>query len=181
MPAGPVLDAQGRQLILGIGAKDAELTGAAALWARPGFLVRRLHQITVAIFLDEMAELDLTPVQFGALTVIAARPGIEQSALGAELGIDRVNAGDVVQRLLANELVRREVSPRDRRYKEVTLTDKGMAVLREGVARMPRVQERLLRPLDDAGRGAFVQLLTQLIAGNNGEGRAPLRLTEKAG
>ncbi len=106
--------------------------GADALWARPGFLVRRLHQITVAIFLDEMAELDLTPVQFGALTIIAGRPGIEQSTLGEELGIDRVNAGDVVQRLIKNNLARREVSPRDRRFKQVSLTPEGEATLEEG-------------------------------------------------
>ena len=158
----------------------AAASGAEALWLRPGFLVRRLHQITVAIFLDEMAGLDLTPVQFGALTVIAARPGIEQSALGAELGIDRVNAGDVVQRLMANDLVWREVSPRDRRYKEVTLTKAGAKVLREGTKRMRRVQERLLGPLDQASRDTFIALLMQLIEGNNDEGRAPLRLTEKA-
>ena len=58
------------------------------LWRRAGFLVRRLHQISVAIFLREMEGLDLTPVQLGALTVVLERPGIDQSALGAELGID---------------------------------------------------------------------------------------------
>ncbi len=167
--------------MLGMTADEiAAASGAEALWLRPGFLVRRLHQITVAIFLDEMAGLDLTPVQFGALTVIAARPGIEQSALGAELGIDRVNAGDVVQRLMANDLVWREVSPRDRRYKEVTLTKAGAAMLREGTKRMRRVQDRLLGPLDQASRDTFIALLMQLIEGNNDEGRAPLRLTEKA-
>jgi DNA-binding MarR family transcriptional regulator len=155
---------------------EGDMAGPAALWARPGFLVRRLHQITVAIFLDEMAGLDITPVQFGALTIIAARPGIEQSALGEELGIDRVNAGDVVQRLLKNDLVTREVSARDRRYKEVSLTEAGAAILHEGTVRMRQVQERLLGPLDLQERDLFMRLLMQLIDGNNDEGRAPLRL-----
>jgi hypothetical protein len=39
------------------------MKNAAALWARPGFLVRRLHQISVAIFMEEMASLEITPVQ----------------------------------------------------------------------------------------------------------------------
>jgi DNA-binding MarR family transcriptional regulator len=150
--------------------------GAAALWARPGYLVRRLHQISVAIFLDEMADLDLTPVQFGALTIIASRPGIEQSVLGEEVGIDRVNAGDVVLRLIKNDLARREVSPRDRRFREVSLTPKGEAVLCEGMARMKRVQQRLLDPLGPVERELFLGLLMQLITGNNDQGRAPLRL-----
>jgi DNA-binding MarR family transcriptional regulator len=153
---------------------------SVALWARPGYLVRRLHQISVAIFLDEMSDLDLTPVQFGALTIIAGRPGIEQSVLGEELGIDRVNAGDVVLRLVKNELARREVSPRDRRFKEVSLTPKGKAVLAKGLARIRLVQQRLLAPLDPDERDVFMRLLMQLINGNNDQGRAPLRLPEPA-
>jgi DNA-binding MarR family transcriptional regulator len=154
--------------------------GATALWSRPGYLVRRLHQISVAIFLDEMSDLDLTPVQFGALTIIAGHPGIEQSVLGEEVGIDRVNAGDVVQRLIKNGLARREVSTRDRRFKEVSLTPKGEAALVEGVARIRRVQQRLLAPLDPDDRDVFLRLLMQLISGNNDQGRAPLRLPEPA-
>jgi DNA-binding MarR family transcriptional regulator len=157
----------------------AQPGGAAALWARPGYLVRRLHQISVAIFLDEMSDLDLTPVQFGALTIIAGRPGIEQSVLGEEIGIDRVNAGDVVLRLIKNDLVQRVISPRDRRFKEVSLTAKGKAVLGQGTARMKRVQQRLLAPLDAAERKVFLGLLMQLINGNNDQGRAPLRLPKQ--
>ena len=159
----------------------ADLDGPAPLWARPGFLVRRLHQITVAIFLDEMAGLDLTPVQFGALTIINTHPGIEQSVLGEELGIDRVNAGDVVQRLMKNNLVKREVSARDRRYKEVSLTADGERLLQEGTRRMKAVQARLMSPLDPADQERFLGLLMQLISGNNDQGRAPLRLPGTAG
>jgi MarR family transcriptional regulator, lower aerobic nicotinate degradation pathway regulator len=154
---------------------------SVALWARPGYLVRRLHQISVAIFLDEMSDLDLTPVQFGALSIIANRPGIEQSVLGEELGIDRVNAGDVVQRLIKNDLAQREVSPRDRRFKEVTLTPKGEVAVRQGTARLKRVQQRLLAPLNPDERTVFLRLLMQLISGNNDQGRAPLRLPDKSG
>jgi DNA-binding MarR family transcriptional regulator len=157
-------------------AARAEPDGAVALWERPGYLVRRLHQISVAIFLDEMSDLDLTPVQFGALTIIASRPGIEQSVLGEEVGIDRVNAGDVVLRLIKNDLARREVSPRDRRAREVSLTPKGEAVLCAGMSRIKRVQQRLLEPLDPKDRAVFLGLLMQLITGNNDQGRAPLRL-----
>jgi DNA-binding MarR family transcriptional regulator len=157
------------------------LEDAPPLWARPGFLVRRLHQITVAIFLDEMADLDLTPVQFGALTVVNMRPGIEQSAIGEELGIDRVNAGDVVQRLMKNDLVARTVSVQDRRYKEVWLTPRGEAVLQEGTRRMKQVQARLMRPLAPQDQAVFLSLLMQLISGNNDQGRALLRLPPHGG
>ncbi|MDB5652414.1 MAG: hypothetical protein JWQ94_27 [Tardiphaga sp.] len=41
---------------------------SAALWSRPGFLVRRLHQISVASFLEEMASLEITSVQVATMS-----------------------------------------------------------------------------------------------------------------
>jgi len=118
-------------------------------------------------------------VQFGAMTIIASRPGIEQSVLGAELGIDRVNAGDVVLRLVKNGHARREVSARDRRYKEVYLTDGGKEILAQGNERMKRVQKRLLSSLDPSQREIFMDLLIKLIESNNDSGRATLRLPDR--
>lgn len=151
---------------------------AAPLWSRPGFLARRLHQITVAIFFEEMADLDVTPVQFDALTIAADRPGIEQYALGEELGTDRANTGDVVRRLVRNGLAKRKVSQRDHRYREVYVTPAGEAILKTGVRRMRRVSERLLDPLAPDQRTVFLDLLMMLIEGNNEHGRTLLRLPE---
>src|SRR5262245_30531919 len=61
------------------------------LWARPGFLIRRLHQIHYALFFEECAAFDITPVQYGLLTTLAANPDLDQNSLCRELGIDRTN------------------------------------------------------------------------------------------
>jgi len=148
------------------------------LWSRPGYLVRRLHQISVAIFLDDMSDLNLTPVQFGALSVIANRPGIEQSLIGEELGLDRVNVGDVIARLIKNGLAQREVSQRDRRVKEVHLTEAGLRLAAEGAKRLMRIQDRFLAPLNEAQRATFLELTMLMITANNSLGRAPMRLPE---
>lgn len=150
------------------------LEGLVSLWARPGFLVRRLHQISVAIFAEEMAELGLTPVQFGAMSVVGDRPGIEQTALGAALGIDRANVADVVARLARSGHVVREVSAADRRARKLYLTDPGTALVLEANRRLKRVGDSLLAPLAPADREVFVDLLLQLIEGNNALGRAVL-------
>jgi DNA-binding MarR family transcriptional regulator len=142
--------------------------------------VRRLHQLSVAIFHEAMKDLNLTPVQFGALTIIATNMGIEQSVLGEELGIDRVNAGDVVSRLIKYGLVHRKISSRDRRFKEVYLTDAGVKALQEGAQRMKQVQSRFLAPLNFEQQEIFLGLLLQLIHGNNDKGRALLRLPQTA-
>ena len=57
----------------GQAAPEAEIE--ARLWDRPGFLIRRLHQIHVALFLEECRGFDVTPVQYAVLTALAIAPG----------------------------------------------------------------------------------------------------------
>ena len=50
---------------------------AQALEELPGFYIRRLQQIAVAIFLEETQDFGITPVQFAALTAIHREPGLD--------------------------------------------------------------------------------------------------------
>lgn len=58
---------------------------------RPGYLVRRLHQIHSAIFLEECQQFGITPVQYGLISTLLENPGIDQVTLGNEVGIDRTS------------------------------------------------------------------------------------------
>src|ERR1017187_2232352 len=69
------------------------------LASRPGFLIRRLHQIHVALFADECATFDVTPVQYSIMTVVRAQPGLDQVRLAAEVGVDRTTLASVLARL----------------------------------------------------------------------------------
>ncbi len=148
---------------------------SGTLWDRPGFLVRRLHQIHVAMFLEECAGETITPVQFGLLSILAEMPGLDQITLGAELGIDRTNVADVLDRLERRGLLTRIVNPRDRRMKLATLTSRGKAYVRRNEPSMRRAQERLLAPLAPGDRKIFMKLLRRLAEGNNRSGRTRLR------
>ena len=59
------------------------------IWDRPGYLVRRLHQIHVALFIDHVADGGVTPIQYGLLSILVSRPNIDQFTIGEELGLDR--------------------------------------------------------------------------------------------
>ncbi|MEP9375226.1 MarR family transcriptional regulator [Aquabacter sp. CN5-332] len=145
------------------------------LSARPGFLVRRLHQIHSAIFLEECKDFSLTPVQYGLMTALLQHSGSDQRTLGVEVGIDRTNVADVLERLAERGLVRRERSETDRRSMNVFLTDEGRTLVEQMYASMVRAQERLLAPLDPEFRPAFMAMLTQLVEGNNQYSRAEMR------
>ncbi|HJU31750.1 MAG TPA: MarR family transcriptional regulator [Hyphomicrobiaceae bacterium] len=80
-----------------------------------GYQVRRAQATIFADFEAALAGADLTPGSFGVLTLIRANPGITQVALAAAFGVDKSTLSPVIVRLEARGLVRREVSPRDRR------------------------------------------------------------------
>jgi DNA-binding MarR family transcriptional regulator len=149
------------------------------IWKRPGFLIRRLQQISVAIFISECAEaqLDITPVQWGILSMISEYPGVGQIEISEELGLDRSNVANVVDRLVTRGWLRQKFSPADQRKKEITITragEKAMDQL-EGIAQ--RFQRKLLSPLAEGEREIFIGLLTRLVRENNHLGRARLKLT----
>lgn len=143
---------------------------------QPGFLIRRLHQIHSALFADECAGLDITPPQFGVLSVIAMQPGLDQSAIAEEIGVDRATLASVVARLEINGFVRRTIGKTDRRQKLLTLTPRGRAILARMQEPVQRAQERILDPLPPKERDQFLKLLNRLVDGGNDHGRAKLRL-----
>jgi DNA-binding MarR family transcriptional regulator len=156
-------------------AETAAQTGRLPLWSRPGYLVRRLHQIHTAIFAEECKAFGITPVQYGLMTALFYYPGSDQVSLGAEIGIDRSNVADVLERLTERGLVWREKSDADRRMMLAYLTSEGEALTRDMHGAMQRAQERFLAPLPPAERREFMAMLVTLIDGNNQHGRSLLR------
>src|ERR1700744_6373685 len=73
--------------------------------ARPGFLIRRLHQIHVALFIEECAPEGITPVQYSILTALDQMGPSEQIALSNAVGLDRANTADVIARLAERRFI----------------------------------------------------------------------------
>ncbi len=117
----------------------------------------------------------MTPVQYGLLTVLDSRPGIDQATLAAELGIDRTNVANVLARLAARKLVVRKSDPGDRRVKVAYLTPAGRKIVRSLLANIVRAETRLLAPLALRDRRRFRDLLKRLVERNNEFGRTLLR------
>src|SRR5579863_4163085 len=101
----------------------------ARIYAAPGHLIRRCQQIAVAIFVDEASAFDLTPVQYAALFVIRALPGVDHTRLVNLIALDRSTIGSVVARLVAKGLIRRKAGTADKRTKRLFPTPAGAAVL----------------------------------------------------
>lgn len=147
------------------------------LEAMPGHLIRRLQQISSALFASRMAEagLDLTSVQFAALATLATHPGLDQQTLAGMIAYDRVTIAGVVDRLVAKAFVSRETSPTDRRSRLLALTPQGEEVLEQAGKWVERVQEDILGSLSKPEQKTFLNLLTKITAAGNVLSRAPLR------
>ncbi len=144
----------------------------ALLYARPGFLLRRVHQISAAVFEDECRTVGLTPAQFGVLTVLQSTPGLDQSSLARALGFDKVTVLRVLRGLEARGLVQRAPAPGNRRNIAVTLSSEGEKLLLSAQKPAERAYNRLMSPLSDEQQIQLVALLQQLTDGLEGHARA---------
>lgn len=144
------------------------------LYVRPGFLLRRAHQIAVGIFVEECAAYGLTPPQHSTLIVIDHHSGLDQAALARAIGFDRATTGQVVEGLEARRLLKRQNSRTDRRRKTLMLTPQGRALMKRAAVAIQRTSERLLQPLRPRQRRHFVELLLQLTGELNHASRSPV-------
>jgi DNA-binding MarR family transcriptional regulator len=143
----------------------------------PGHLVRRLHQICVSVFLTKSREYDLTHLQYAALLAVKFAPGIDQAKLGGLIAIDRQTTSYVVSRLAEKGLLQRK--QKNKRTNALYLTGPARALIRVMQQHEPEIDEMILKPLDEAERAIFMQLLLKLVNANNELSRAPhLRLDQ---
>ena len=148
---------------------DDHAPTAYDLAVRPGFLIRRLHQIHVALFIEECGAFDVTPVQYSIMTAVQAPPGLDQARLrssrspggGGGAGGGGLPGG---------------ARPDDRRLRLVEMTAAGADLLGRMDAPARRAHTRTVAALPPAERRAFVHALARLVQDGNAHGRAPLRL-----
>ena len=129
----------------------------------PGHLIRRAHQRAVAVFMEETAAFDVTPVQFAILNALIDDPGEDQVTLAARVAFDAATSGSVIGRLEAKGWVRRQPDAQDRRRKLIWVTPEGERVALSMKRAVARAQNRILSGLDDAERAQFVALLGKLV------------------
>ena len=127
-----------------------------------GHLIRRLHQKSTQVFSSKLqqAGVDLTPVQFAALDAIQANPGVDQAHIATLIAYDRATIGGVIDRLEKKGLVTRDVSKRDRRAREVRMTDAGQGLFDKVLPVVSDLQDDILAGLDGDSRSAFLNLIT---------------------
>ncbi len=151
------------------------LPTAEEIASMPGFLIRRCNQISMALFLEETAGKDLTPAQYGALALIAAEPGMDQTRLTDRSALDRSSITKCVERLETRGMIRRDMDAKDRRVRQLHVTEEGLALLNEVEGAVKRAQDRILAPLGEERAKQFLAMLEEVATANNPISRVPMQ------
>ena len=131
---------------------------------RPGYLIRRLHQIHVALFQEKCAAFEITPLQYSLLTALAKRGTADQTTLAADIALDRTTTTGALKRLQSRGFVDRAIEHRDRRSQTCRLTRVGAALLRkmEKAARAAHLET--VADLTKADQKRFLVMMQKIVA-----------------
>lgn len=151
---------------------ESPLTHANTL---PGNLLRRCHQISVAIFLKKCEAFGLTQLQYVILSALEEKGSLDQITLGGFTALDRTTIAVVVKKLEERGLVTRKRNPEDRRSMLVTLTDGGRSLRHDAESAVRETQDEILAPLSDEERGTLCRLLQRMADANNDLSRVPIK------
>jgi DNA-binding MarR family transcriptional regulator len=144
------------------------------LHRKPGYLIRRLQQIAVSIFLKETDRFDVTPIQYATLAAVNVYPGIDQLRTANAIGVDRATISGVIDRLVTKGLIVKKVSGSDGRANQLFSTAKGSNLLADMEGPTNRVQDKILAPLAVGEQTVFLEYLNRLILSHNHSSRVPV-------
>jgi len=130
-----------------------------------GHLIRRLHQQSTQVFTQrtQAAGFDLTAVQFAALDAIQAHPATDQATVAELIAYDRATIGGVIDRLEQKGWVKRIVSERDRRARELSLSPEGARIHAALLPIVQELQSDILSPLNEAEQNVFLELASRVV------------------
>lgn len=155
------------------GRRDKQTDRPWPLAERPGFLIRRLHQIHVALFQEACGRFEITPLQYSLLSALAFRKTADQTSLAADIALDRTTTTGALKRLEARKLIERPIDASDRRARLCRLTKHGAALLAKIENAAHDAHDATLKGLNHRERGQFIALMQRIVTGNADRDDAP--------
>jgi DNA-binding MarR family transcriptional regulator len=160
------------------GTRRASHNVKSALLGRPGFLIRRLHQIHGYLFAQQTVDFGVTPVQYSVMTVLSERAESDQITIAREVGLERTTVADVLARLEARGLVTRHSDPMDQRVRLARLSAEGQKLVKNMFKAVERAHALTIAPLSKPEQKQLMMLLVRVLEANNEVGNVPFQLSK---
>jgi DNA-binding MarR family transcriptional regulator len=132
------------------------------VWDSLGYCIKRAQVRTYTMLFDMVMAGEMTPARMTALNIIDTDPGINQSALAAQLGITGPSVVKVVDALERLGLIDRRLTEGDRRTRSLFLTRHGVAELKTLRENAARYEEAIARKLSADERRTLIALLDKV-------------------
>lgn len=126
------------------------------------------------MFAESCAGVDITPTQYGILTVIKHSEGIDQISAARLLGLDRSTTMLVVRLLETRGLIVKTPGSIDKRKNSLRLTAAGQALWEQCNDLLNGLKDTLLEPFSPDEREAFTYLLNKFNTVFNSRARTTL-------
>lgn len=127
-----------------------------------GYALRRAQGAVYADLNEALSGLDLRPVQYSLLLMVAENPGASQSDVCDALGVQKANCVPTMSELERRGLILRRKSATDGRSYQLHLTAKGKRILQRAGEVQSLHEQRLIERIGIEGRDQLLRLLGKL-------------------
>jgi len=127
-----------------------------------GYAVSRASIELKKAFARDLGPLQLKPVEFSILVLVASNAQVNQKQLGAALDISAPNMAVTLDRLVERGWVERVRSTRDRRAQHIHLTPQGRDLVRRAEKIATTMEHAPLAALSQAERALLIELLLKV-------------------
>lgn len=131
----------------------------------PGLIgshLRRAERAVFEHFQNSLADLGLTPGEFGILLLIYENEGLSQTELGRAIHADRSSVVALLDRFEHSNLVARRPSLLDRRTHALALTEEGTRLMQDALPRVEAHERAIASRLSPGERMQLLELLARL-------------------
>ena len=128
-----------------------------------GHCTRLAHAAVRPYYARHMAELDLKPSEFAALSLVAANPGASQRQVADAVMISPPNMAALMDKLQSRGLLRRESHASDKRLSLLYLTQGGEQLHAEAAAQVQKLELQASQMLSEPEKKQLLLLLRKMI------------------
>jgi DNA-binding MarR family transcriptional regulator len=119
---------------------------------------RHAARALTRMYEEHLRPCNLTPPQFGLLSVLAERPGLSQQELADRLDLDQTTLSRNLRLLITNKWIKRIRSKEDRRLTCYSVTPAGLEVRQTAALHWNRAQQHMRQALGADWETAFAIL-----------------------
>ena len=127
-----------------------------------GYALRRAQGAVHADLHESLASLELRPLHYTLMLMVAENPGARQSGVCDALGLQKANCVPTMSELERRGLILRRKSSTDARSYELHLTAKGKRILQRAGEIQSSHEKRLVERIGIEGRQQLLALLGKL-------------------